>query len=119
MQTGLAKVAAGTFPTAIMVIAAMGCFVHCGWLCGYRVGMFITMLSLSSENSSMEKSWLLMRISFRNSYGSDRDGWLWHFSPAVEIALMIHVCGLLGVAYALLFEKRSLNKRQLQDIDEV
>ncbi len=117
LPSDFADAAFGIFPTAIMVIAAMGCVVHRGWLRGYFIGVLIALLSLSRENDAIERSWVLMRNHFK-SYGLDRDGWLFGPAPFADIVLMIEVCGLLGVAYALLFEKRSSDKRQIQQIDE-
>jgi hypothetical protein len=113
----ISRAAFGVFPTAIMVIAVMGCVVHRGWLRGYCIGLSIALLSLSRENEGIETSWSYMMHSFR-TYSRGRDG-LFSGVPLFEIVLMIQFCGLLGVAYAMLFDKRSSDSRPIHGIDKL
>ena len=99
-----------------MVIAVVGCVVHRGWLRGHCIGLSIALLSLSREKERIEKSWSLMLNSFW-TYGRNRG--LFSDEPFFEIVLMIQFCGLLGAAYAMLFEKRSSDSRQIHGIDKV
>ena len=95
------------FPTAVMVIAAMGSLLHRGWWRGYCVGVLIGMLS---------RGWLMMNF-FGAPFGRSRGGGIFFDAPFFDYVLMIEFCGLLGAGYAMLFEKRgsSASERQLDD----